>query len=109
MVPLLEPEALTTLLMLKNDISSAVPNAPGRMPVVAPEAEAATTFVVKPVLVRSMSVGRDDWWNTERDDGRSRDRPVERNVRRTAKYARMTMIVIRNRGDQIRNVAAAST
>lgn len=56
MVPLLEPDALTTLLTLKNDISSAVPTAPGRMPVVVPDAEAATTLAVKPVLVRSTSV-----------------------------------------------------
>jgi hypothetical protein len=50
----------------------------------------------------------DDWWSIERDDGRSRDGPVERNVR-SVKYSGKTMIVIRNRGDHIRNVAVIST
>ncbi len=56
MTPALEPEFLTTLSTLKNDISSAVPNPSGRIPDVLPVAEAESTVAVWPVLVRSSSV-----------------------------------------------------
>ena len=56
MVPVLEPDAFTTLSTWKNDISSMLPRKPGRIPLAFPDAEAAITLAVYPVLVRSLSV-----------------------------------------------------
>ena len=46
MMPVLDPEALTTLSTLKNAINSAVPSPSGSKPEVVPEAEAAITLAV---------------------------------------------------------------